>query len=237
MRSWDHPNIVRMVGNTLVNVSCEDLKITYLAVPLELLSPIRLLPTESMTESELLGILRDIGSALLYLHGRSCIHGNVKDSNVLRRGFGSQAQFVLTDRGMAMALSRAASGSTPHSAPEVKRMEQITLCTASDVWSLGCVMMSLAHCLPTQLPYLGCSDSDLQPTIPKTKKQAKQARKHPKKPEQLAPDFPWQIAADYRRAVLARIPASMPKLTSVLSKMLEADVNSRPTATELLSLL
>lgn len=85
---------------------------------------------------------------LLYLHDQGVIHRDIKGSNILATKEGS---IKLADFGVATRVGghdRSVVGSPYWMAPEV--VEQSGATTASDIWSVGCVVIEL---LEGQPPY------------------------------------------------------------------------------------
>ena len=82
-------------------------------------------------------LIRDLGSALAYLHSESLCHGDVKPSNILRNG----DSFLLADFGSCFEVKTGSPAndlsSYLFSAPEEMKTEK------SDIWSLGAAVFNL----------------------------------------------------------------------------------------------
>lgn len=83
-------------------------------------------------------ILRDIASALNYIHGRGLVHNDIKPGNIL---YSRDRGAVLCDLGLSTpARNPASSGGTPwYVPPEFIAVKQRA--AASDVWALGVTML------------------------------------------------------------------------------------------------
>ncbi|KAA9107853.1 serine/threonine-protein kinase [Microbacterium rhizomatis] len=100
---------------------------------------------ERIPVDEVLAIGVRMAGALESAHRAGLIHRDIKPSNILTTSFGSP---VLADFGISSSLARTPGGemfamSVPWSAPEVIA-EQTTGSVASEVWSLGATVYSLA---------------------------------------------------------------------------------------------
>lgn len=90
------------------------------------------------TRNDALRILRDIGEALSYLHGRSLVHNDIKPANIL---YSPDRGAVLCDFGLSTPATTAPSGGgTPYYVPP-EFIGQKLRGPASDVWALGVTML------------------------------------------------------------------------------------------------
>lgn len=108
---------------------------------------------EPFSQTECVAILQQCLSALEYLHTRSrpIIHRDIKPANILvyyRNEGASYLHVKLSDFGLAkQGTPNTHCGSKMYTAPEIIRVHKYT--SAVDVWSLGVVILELAHGLPS----------------------------------------------------------------------------------------
>ncbi|KAM0921594.1 hypothetical protein ACQ4PT_006775 [Festuca glaucescens] len=97
--------------------------------------------TGGLDESNIRSYAADVGRGLVYLHGQSMVHGDVKARNVV---IGADGRAKLADFGCARkAGCGPIIGGTPaFMAPEVARGEEQG--PAADVWALGCTVIEMA---------------------------------------------------------------------------------------------
>ncbi|XP_067855100.1 MAP kinase-activated protein kinase 2-like isoform X2 [Heptranchias perlo] len=101
---------------------------------------------QAFTEREASEIMRDIGSAIQYLHAMNFAHRDVKPENLLYTSKDSNAVLKLTDFGFAKETTLHNSLATPcytpyYVAPEVLGPEKYD--KSCDMWSLGVIMYIL----------------------------------------------------------------------------------------------
>lgn len=78
-------------------------------------------------------LLRDVASALDYMHGKNLCHGDVTPSNIFWDG----TSFILADFGSCASGCAGYEDSVAYSAPEKRRT------AGSDIWSLGATVFCL----------------------------------------------------------------------------------------------
>lgn len=109
----------------------------------------RIRKTGPLSEAEALKYIRQIGNALSYLHGRNCLHFDVKPSNILVKKSGDA---VLIDFGVSKHYDAAGSqtSSTPVGiskgyAPleQYQQNEISTFTPATDIYALGATLYTL----------------------------------------------------------------------------------------------
>lgn len=97
-----------------------------------------------MSEEQILKLLRDMGSALQYLHQKGIFHGDVKPSNILLDDTGDA---VLLDFGTADYFDTAQNvrfrGTLGYAAPECWHGDTKRLTPAADLFSLGATLYFL----------------------------------------------------------------------------------------------
>ncbi|XP_077582160.1 MAP kinase-activated protein kinase 3 [Stigmatopora nigra] len=112
----------------------------------ELFSRIQARGDQAFTEKEASGIMRDIGTAIEFLHSINIAHRDIKPENLLYTSKNSNGILKLTDFGFAKETTQHNPLQTPcytpyYVAPEVLGPEKYD--KSCDMWSLGVIMYIL----------------------------------------------------------------------------------------------
>jgi len=119
---------------------------------MELLSGGELLLRSRCTEQEAQRLMRQLGSAVQYMHSCNIVHGDIKPENIVYAHNGSNAIVKMVDFGFAQLLNSPNESfhttrfTLPYAAPEV--ITQETYNKSCDMWSLGATlyfMLSGSH--------------------------------------------------------------------------------------------
>jgi len=158
--SLDHSNIVRLFDHT------EDNNDFYIATELargeNLLSHLN--KNGPMPEKVAIPVMRQVLSALRYLHARNIVHRDIKLQHIIFNG----SIIKLVDFGTSKELGhdqrlRSLKGSAQYMAPEVILRSYSFEC---DVWAAGVVLVSL---LTGHFPFQGSSKTEIMCNILSTK--------------------------------------------------------------------
>ncbi|KAM9444479.1 MAP kinase-activated protein kinase 3 isoform 2-T2 [Clarias gariepinus] len=112
----------------------------------ELFSRIQARGDQAFTEREASEIMRDIGTAIEYLHNMDIAHRDIKPENLLYNSKDSNCVLKLTDFGFAKETTLHNPLQTPcytpyYVAPEILSLEKYD--KSCDMWSLGVIMYIL----------------------------------------------------------------------------------------------
>ncbi|XP_021969787.1 MAP3K epsilon protein kinase 1 [Helianthus annuus] len=170
LKNLNHKNIVKYLGSLQTE--------THLYIILEYVengSLANIIKPENFgpfPESLVAVYIAQVLEGLVYLHEQGVIHRDIKCANILTT---KEGLVKLTDFGVAMKLTEADANThsvvgTPYwMAPEVIEMSGV--CTASDIWSVGCIVIELLTGAPPYydlqpMPALFKIVQDENPTIP-----------------------------------------------------------------------
>eukprot|EP01118_Nematostelium_gracile_P002318 TRINITY_DN1254_c0_g1_i3.p1 TRINITY_DN1254_c0_g1~~TRINITY_DN1254_c0_g1_i3.p1 ORF type:complete len:304 (-),score=59.35 TRINITY_DN1254_c0_g1_i3:174-1085(-) len=114
----------------------------------------RIVEKGSFTEKEASRTLRQITTAVQYLHSKGIVHRDIKPENLLYVSNDKDSDIKLGDFGLAKeaesngraALKASMSGTTAYCAPE--RLSQEQESKAVDIWSIGCILYFLLYGVP-----------------------------------------------------------------------------------------
>jgi serine/threonine protein kinase len=142
----DHPNIVKLYEVTKVN--------NRISLVLELCDGGNVLTRLPYTEAEASRIVKQVTSAIAYMHGKNMMHRDVDCSNILYASAAEDSEVKLVDFGSACDLElvpghagafkflHEKTGSLRVMAPEVARGKYGP---KADVWSIGVVAFTLIN--------------------------------------------------------------------------------------------
>ena len=133
-----HPNIVGLAD------SFETLECWGMVFELGSGGPLfeRIASRGGYSESDAALVLRQLGSALVHMHGKKIVHRDIKPENLLLRRPGDDSSVCVCDFGVSIDCeSRECTGTLLYMAPEVLREEWYG--AAIDVWASGIVLFNL----------------------------------------------------------------------------------------------
>jgi eukaryotic-like serine/threonine-protein kinase len=142
LRTFKHPNIVRIHGAFLEGGTCYIIADLLDARPLS-----QILDTEQLSFQRIRHVARQVASALEYAHKRSIIHCNVRPRNILveRRDHVKVVDFglagILTDADAVTTTSGSKRELPFYVSPE--QIEGLKLDGRTDIYSLGAVLYQM----------------------------------------------------------------------------------------------
>lgn len=160
----DHPNIVKLFEITKVK--------SKMSLVLELCDGGSILDRLPYQESESAEIVRQICSAISYMHGKNLVHRDIECSNIMYSTPSKDSEVKLVDFGSACELEtvpnhpgafkflKEKTGSLSVMAPEVIRCKYGP---KADVWSIGVVAYTLLN--DGEGPFKGTTKEELEPKI------------------------------------------------------------------------
>ncbi|KAL9066631.1 MAG: hypothetical protein Q9157_007080 [Trypethelium eluteriae] len=171
---------------------------------------------------EIFTFVKDITSALNYLHVNGYIHRDLKPSNCLLHDDGHKVRVLVSDFGEVQAVnmnrkSTGATGTISYCAPEVLRRESPTgplgnFTTKSDIFSLGMIVYFMCF---GRLPYMNADDLN----------------EENEDLDQLRDEISAWAGFEDERRTRADLPE---RLYRFLKRLLSVDPQERPSAEEIL---
>ncbi|CAM9297433.1 unnamed protein product [Chrysoparadoxa australica] len=166
MRELDHPHIIRL-REVLYTKTCLHL-VMDLCEGGELFDFVTAKPGECATELAIAYMIRDMMSAVMYMHKAGVVHRDLKLENWLLQSPGDTSSIQLIDFGLSKHFVEAndtslhqAVGSTYYVAPEVLLGSYNELC---DCWSMGVITYMALSGSP---PFYGANDLKVRAKIVK----------------------------------------------------------------------
>jgi serine/threonine protein kinase len=172
---------------------------------------------ETMSLSQVLKILRQIGGALDYAHEQGTLHRDIKPANIM---INNKEQAILADFGIAKMMAGSShtttgivSGTPTYMSPEQGQGEQVD--SRSDLYSLGVVLYEM---LTGEVPFK--ADTPVGVVM-------KHARDPLPAPSQFHPDLPPAVDQVLRRA-LAKAPDARYQTAKELADVFETAITGAP---------
>eukprot|EP00455_Lapot_gusevi_P033797 TRINITY_DN3706_c0_g1_i1.p1 TRINITY_DN3706_c0_g1~~TRINITY_DN3706_c0_g1_i1.p1 ORF type:complete len:362 (+),score=105.31 TRINITY_DN3706_c0_g1_i1:64-1149(+) len=143
MHRIDHPNVVKLYE--IYDTTSKLYMVMELLTGGELFE--RIVDKQSFSEREAANVIRQIASAMSYLHSIGVVHRDLKPENLLYESKEDTAQVKITDFGLAKYLETSgvsmttACGTPGYVAPEILKDEPYG--PEVDCWSLGVILYVL----------------------------------------------------------------------------------------------
>ncbi|WP_376796784.1 serine/threonine-protein kinase [Thermogemmatispora sp.] len=142
LETLDHPHILPILDAGIDETDCAYLVAPYAAGG-SLRERLRRAGRQPLPLPEGLSLIRQIGEALAYAHGRGIIHRDLKPENIL---FDEEGQALLADFGLALMLgSRSLEAASISGTPAYMAPEQFAgqVSRQSDQYALACIAYEL----------------------------------------------------------------------------------------------
>ncbi|EDQ90863.1 uncharacterized protein MONBRDRAFT_23949 [Monosiga brevicollis MX1] len=154
--SIDHPNVIELFA--AYDTDAFSYIVTELLVGGELFD--RIVDRGSYSEQDAAGIMRQLLSALQYLHEQQIVHRDLKPENLLCSTMDASARIVISDFGLAVQLGpdehlKQSCGTPGYAAPEVVARKPYRF--EPDVFSAGVILYILLCGYP---PFYSDDDND-----------------------------------------------------------------------------
>eukprot|EP01136_Pigoraptor_vietnamica_P013477 Opistho-1_new@54521 len=147
LNSLSHPNIIRSYGVQLEEQKTLGLQLEVMDCTLR---EYVLRAGGSLDEDSIRRLLRQLLSALAYIHENNVVHLDVKPENILIKDgdlrladFGLARVFTTADQRARGSFSGSA-GTFEYMAPEAVKRGEYGMSTWTDVWAVGCVAVMMA---------------------------------------------------------------------------------------------
>lgn len=203
-----HPNIVPLLDSYLSGT------LVYFVMPYVAGGSLQgLLDRQgSLTLGRTIEIMKDVAAAVDYAHAQNVVHRDIKPSNILL----DEGRALVCDFGVARAIAQAAGswsssgvvvGTPAYMSPE-QATGSSTIESASDVYSLGCVLYVM---LTGELPFTGPTTQAII---------ARHVAERARPLRTVRPDVPKYVE-EAVLAALAKSPHERPRTLTALVRALE----------------
>jgi len=153
-----HPNLLRIYGTGICKI--EDMELLYVAMEYAEENLGEILPQRALTLDEAREMLNVVTDILVFLHARNLTHGHIKPSNVL--AIGDQLKLSCDTIQPVGGVREMRRERSTYDAPEIIVSPYTP---ASDVWSLGVVLVEALTQQPASLPYEENADPVVPPSL------------------------------------------------------------------------
>jgi serine/threonine protein kinase len=160
LKKCRHPNIIGLIDVFITQ--------THLQIVMELCEGQELfdeiVQRRTFTESDAKNIIREVLSAVKYLHEQGIAHRDIKPENIMFTKSGETQSLKLVDFGFAQTLKDEAAYQTPagtlgYKAPEIIKKEPYS--TKADIWAIGVITYILLCGFPPFFSYDDYTDANM----------------------------------------------------------------------------
>ncbi len=115
---------------------------------------------ETLSEADIISLLRQVSSTLTAAHRQNLVHGNLRPRNIMRHSGHSEYVLVGSAASLLPSLFERSARQNPYAAPELSHGK---LTVSADIYSLGAILYT---CLSGHSPSLAPFDAPLTDRLP-----------------------------------------------------------------------
>lgn len=153
-----HPNLLPLFGWGRCKIADTDL--LYVAMEYADENLAQVLPQRALTTGEAREVMNALVDVLVFLHDKNLTHGHIKPSNILAAG---DRLKISSDTVQAAGVREMNRKRSQYDAPEIPASAYTP---ASDVWSLGVMLVEALTQQPAILPFNEKADPVISPSVP-----------------------------------------------------------------------